>query len=831
MRTSFTLLLLAVAAGAHAWETRIPGPTALFDRGDDVVVDASRNIYVGGQVTTTTNSDGSAAATTGIVVASVGPDASPRWQRIIEGPGPSQYTTAGALILDGAGGLVVAGTVGVTGSPGDPLTAGTYVARLSAADGSELWHRSLSVLEPGRSSADGGFVGTAAIAPGGDIVAAGGVYEPSTQGDAVVVRLDPSDGSLRWHTRIDGPAHRSDFIQAVAITPSGDVAVAGGLNQVAQNTTGGGFWVSLLSGADGSEQWRYTFDGSADGAFDGAVALAIDAAGSVHATGWVIGPTRDIFTVKLSGATGAELWRSRVNGTNPTPWDFATAIALDAAGDVVIGGSVEKLGTSNDAIVLKLSGIDGTELWRTERAGLVVASDSVFSLALDPTTGDVLAGGIIIDSCTPEHCNDTDPFLWRLDGATGAVEWFRLVGGGNGEGYLQALALDGAGHVVAVGQEGDDGAPGFQDDIDLLIVKLDAASGGDCGDEVAAPGVEQCDDGGTSAGDGCAAGCTIEPTTTSGNAAAGPVSSGDVSTPASAADPLKSAVTPPAGTTAGSITITESAAQAPSDPGFQTIGATIVIDAVGIVPAPTPANPLVFVFVLDRSLLPQDQDEMTIAITKDGVPVPNCGGTLPCVNVRERLADGDVRFEILTLTGSDWAFAADALCDRTPASTCRAPIARLKSRLLIKRGTTPEKSKLSWKWTKGAATALDDFGDPTDDTAYALCVYDARRGIPTLIARVAADPGQGWLPKGTKGFQKKDSEGVTDGLRKLALGAGPDGKAKITLAAKGAGTPANALPVTTPLTAQLRNDVGVCWGATYASPKKNDATQVNAKGE
>src|SRR5262249_51543569 len=162
-----------------------------------------------------------------------------------------------------------------------------------------------------------------------------------------------------------------------------------------------------------------------------------------------------------------------------------------------------------------------------------------------------------------------------------------------------------------------------------------------------------------------------------------PVSSGDVSTPASPADPLKTAVTPPAGTTGGTITITESATQAPSGPGFETIGATIVVDASGVVPPPTETDPLVLVFVLDSSLVPPGQDEMTIMTTKDGVPVPNCAGTLPCIALRERLADGDVRITIHTVTASDWAFGADALCDSVPSASCRAPVAPRASRLLI----------------------------------------------------------------------------------------------------------------------------------------------------
>jgi hypothetical protein len=142
---------------------------------------------------------------------------------------------------------------------------------------------------------------------------------------------------------------------------------------------------------------------------------------------------------------------------------------------------------------------------------------------------------------------------------------------------------------------------------------------------------------------------------------------------------------------------------------------------------------------------------------------------------------------------------------------------------------SPTSNKLTWKWTRGALTELGDFGNPLGDTAYALCVYDERRGGPTLVARVAANPGEGWTPKSTKGFQKKD--GLTDGVRKLSLLSGVDGKAKIVLTAKGPAAPVAALPVTLPLTVQLRSSHDGCWGARYSTTRRSDAGLLTAKSD
>src|SRR5262249_50961404 len=159
----------------------------------------------------------------------------------------------------------------------------------------------------------------------------------------------------RWRRQIDGPAHGEDSAQAIAVAPSGNVVVGGLLVQAVQNTAtrGYAFWVSLLSGADGTELWRYTRAGSARGAFDRVAALALDAAGDVYATGGAGAPAQQLVTVKLSGATGAELWRRSLSGTTSTSMVFDPSLALTPSGDVIVGGKLDNLGTYGDAMVAK----------------------------------------------------------------------------------------------------------------------------------------------------------------------------------------------------------------------------------------------------------------------------------------------------------------------------------------------------------------------------------------------------------------------------------------------------------------------------------------------
>jgi hypothetical protein len=54
--------------------------------------------------------------------------------------------------------------------------------------------------------------------------------------------------------------------------------------------------------------------------------------------------------------------------------------------------------------------------------------------------------------------------------------------------------------------------------------------------------------------------------------------------------------------------------------------------------------------------------------------------------------------------------------------------------------------------------------------------------------------------------------------------------ATLTLRGKGSHLPLPTLGFTAPVTLQLENDAGSCWGATFSSFTKNEAQQFKGKG-
>jgi hypothetical protein len=151
---------------------------------------------------------------------------------------------------------------------------------------------------------------------------------------------------------------------------------------------------------------------------------------------------------------------------------------------------------------------------------------------------------------------------------------------------------------------------------------------------------------------------------------------GDGATPG---DPIETAVTTPTG---GTVSISESLMPLPAPEGFQFLAQQINIAA----PPATPEVPLRIAFTIDASRVPVGETELTLQVFKNTVLVADCSGAPgtaspdPCVTLRERLPDGDVRLTVLTSTASPWNLGAavavgcvdDAECDDAVGCTSDA---------------------------------------------------------------------------------------------------------------------------------------------------------------
>jgi len=159
-----------------------------------------------------------------------------------------------------------------------------------------------------------------------------------------------------------------------------------------------------------------------------------------------------------------------------------------------------------------------------------------------------------------------------------------------------------------------------------------------------------------------------------------------------------------------------------------------------------------------------------------------------------------------------------------PPGVCLAPTLAGKASLTMQDQSKDSKDSVTWRWKKGAATALADFGDPLGTSGYDLCLYDDSGVL--WSARLPG--GVGWKTTGTRGFKYK-APSKTAAVRSLKLKAGEPGKAQIQWKAKGAAVAPPLLPPTGATVAQLRSDTGTCWEARYTTPKKSTPETYKAK--
>ena len=181
-------------------------------------------------------------------------------------------------------------------------------------------------------------------------------------------------------------------------------------------------------------------------------ALAVDSQGDIFEESYGSGIT----TTKFSGATGAILW-GPLNVGDPGA-GYGTALALNAAGDVFVTGSLYS-GATIDYAVIKYHGSDGAVLWGpvTYDAG---AKDYPYSVVVDGS------GNAVVTGTSSDSSNEWNTATLSYDGATGALRW-GPVGQNIARETLNGLAASGSSVYVGA----------TRSDVGFLVTAIDEALG------------------------------------------------------------------------------------------------------------------------------------------------------------------------------------------------------------------------------------------------------------------------------------------------------------------------------------------------------------------
>ncbi|MFC1799646.1 hypothetical protein ACFL2Z_01885 [Candidatus Eisenbacteria bacterium] len=335
------------------------------------------------------------------------------------------------------GGYITAGSTRSYGAGGSDV----YLVKLSAS-GEIEWDETYGASDNEgawtvRQTSDGGYVIVAGTGSFG--VQNGGVY---------LVKVT-SVGGLEWERTFDGPGREET--RSVIQTSDGGYIITGSTNSIGA----GGQDVYLIKvDSSGDLEWEAAFGGTES-------EIGVAATQTADGGYMVAGATRsygagdfDIYLVKTDAA-GALVWEKT----------YGTALKEEAIdmhqtsdnGFVVTGFTESGGGGGQDVYLLKTDS-DGNLEWESTFGGS--DDENGYSVRQTPDGGYIVAGWTYLSGPNP-----SDGFLMKT-GPGGALQWQRMFGGSEQEGFFEVDTTDDGGYIVA-GHTSSFGAGGE----DIYIVK------------------------------------------------------------------------------------------------------------------------------------------------------------------------------------------------------------------------------------------------------------------------------------------------------------------------------------------------------------------------
>jgi hypothetical protein len=295
----------------------------------------------------------------------------------------------------------------------------------------------------------------------------------------VPLRAAAQKPALQWAARYDRPAGTdyNDEHNALIVDAAGNVYVTGGAYGGASTTAGGteDDVVTIKYNSRGAVQWVARYNGpiSRD---DAGTAIGVDAAGNVYVGGYSGGSfggqneqtvNEDFVTIKYN-RDGVQQWVARYDGPDKGP-DAVRALAVDAAGNVHLTGRSRGNGLS-DYATLKYDA-NGNLLWAARYGGPAGNDyqDLPKDLALDG------AGNVIVTGRSDSFTTGTDFATVKYD-ANGVQRWVqRYNNGGNRDDFATAVGVDAQGNVYVAGGSNSGSGNGGMDYVTIRYAGSDGA--------------------------------------------------------------------------------------------------------------------------------------------------------------------------------------------------------------------------------------------------------------------------------------------------------------------------------------------------------------------
>ncbi|MPZ61737.1 MAG: hypothetical protein GEU93_10670 [Propionibacteriales bacterium] len=256
-----------------------------------------------------------------------------------------------------------------------------------------------------------------------------------------------------WAARYDHPGDvgwNYDGARAVAADAAGNVAVTGYTEADTSSFTTD--FATVRYDDAGRMLWARAYDGPAS-RHDEPVAVAADGAGNVYVTGrsYGIDTDSDYATIKY-GPTGDVLWVQRYDSLDHG-YDMANDIAVDGAGNVYVTGAASGNGIYDTDYATVKYDPAGNVVWVATYDGPAASADGAVAVAVDDS------GSVYV---TGTSQGDGADFATVKYAPSGTQQWVARYDGPNESQYnadkAVDLAVDEVGNVFVTGS-GDTGSP------------------------------------------------------------------------------------------------------------------------------------------------------------------------------------------------------------------------------------------------------------------------------------------------------------------------------------------------------------------------------------
>jgi uncharacterized delta-60 repeat protein len=330
------------------------------------------------------------------------------------------------------------GNVYVTGqSDVDPAVTinNNYSTVKYNSSGTQMWNQ----LYNGTANLSDG-ANAIAIDASGNVIVAGNSHGLATQRDGVAIKYDPNGTSL-WTYRFDGQGDNSDKANAIIVDGIGNTYVTGS----AVRTGASKDYCTIKYNSLGDTTWVKTFNGAGNNN-DEASAIAVDASGNVYVTGYAKGLTssKDITTIKYN-SIGDTLWIKSYNGTGNGD-DYGVALKVDASGNVFVTGYSDGDATvaiNYDYVTIKYNST-GTQLWATRYNGTGNATDQPVGICIDGSGNSYVTG--------KSSNGADDDFRTIKYNSSGVQQWNMVYDGSNGNDRAAAITIDASANIYVTGR-------------------------------------------------------------------------------------------------------------------------------------------------------------------------------------------------------------------------------------------------------------------------------------------------------------------------------------------------------------------------------------------